>query len=80
MVVRATGLRGATWEFRAHVRNLRNGTESVEVVGGRKGDRAIRSFAPDRIFPVTARRTVRRSADAPVDAPSLAEAPQLPLG
>lgn len=67
--------RGVSWEFRAHVRNPRNGHESVEVVGGRQGDRRLRSFAPDRIFPVSS------SAGRPGRGgePSLADAPRLPL-
>jgi len=64
--------RGHSWVFRAHVRNERNGTESVEVAGGRPGERHVRSFLPDQVFPVRSRR------GQPV--PSLAEAPQLPLG
>ena len=50
VVVSGLHLRGATWEFRAHVLNRHNGTESIEVVGGRPGDRTIRSFGPDRIL------------------------------
>lgn len=63
--------RGATWVFVAHVRNARTGDEWVEVVGGRSGDRNVRSFPPERIFPAGGLGPVRR--------PSLAEAPQLPL-
>ena len=63
--------RGATWRFRAHVRNERNGAESVEVLGGAPGRERLRSFPPGQVFPVGARRS---------GAPSLAEAPQLPLG
>jgi hypothetical protein len=71
-------MRGASWQFRAHVHNLRNGHESVEVVGGRDGDRTVRSFAPGRIFPVGSRRSAKGGgAGAPF--PSLAEAPRLPL-
>src|SRR5580658_6262416 len=32
-----TGLRSATWEFVAHVRNLETGDEWIEVVGGKDG-------------------------------------------
>jgi hypothetical protein len=64
--------RGLTWAFRAHVRNERNGAESVEVVGGRAGEHHLRSFLPDQVFPVRGRRAG--------SAPSLAEAPQLPFG
>jgi len=63
--------RGATWRFRAHVRNERNGTESVEVMGGAAGREGLRSFPPDQVFPVGARHS---------GAPSLEVAPQLPLG
>ncbi|MHB8330108.1 MAG: DUF7246 family protein [Acidimicrobiales bacterium] len=63
--------RGATWRFRAHVRNEHNGAESVEVVGGGPGEHHVRSFHPEQVFPPGARRHGR---------PSLAEAPQLPLG
>ena len=64
-------VRGASWRFVAHVRNLRNGTESVEVVGGGPGEHHVRSFLPEQVFaPGTRRR----------GAPSLADAPQLPLG
>ena len=60
-----------TWRFRAFVRNERNGAESVEVVGGRPGQEHVRSFLPEQVFPVGGRRRGR---------PSLAQAPQLPLG
>ena len=64
--------RGLTWVFRAHVRNDRNGTEAVEVAGGRPGEHHVRSFLPDQVFP----RRGRRSGAGP----SLADAPQLPFG
>ncbi|HXQ75716.1 MAG TPA: hypothetical protein VN791_04405 [Acidimicrobiales bacterium] len=64
-------LRGASWTFRAHVRNVNNGAESVEVLGGRPGDHRVRSFLPGQVFPAGARRTGK---------PSLEAAPQLPLG
>lgn len=63
--------RGLTWTFQAHVRNERNGSESVEVVGGRPGEWRVRSFRPDQVFPVGGRRSGR---------PSLADAPGLPFG
>ena len=62
--------RGTVWEFVAHVTNMRTGEQWVEVVGGARGDRTIRSFAPDRVYPPDAKRSGR---------PSLADAPQLPL-
>ncbi len=74
--VAATGIRSATWEFRSHVTNRRNGAEWVEVVGGRPGDRRIRTFPPERIYPASA----RRKASAAAEPPTLADAPQLPLG
>ena len=79
VVVSGLSIRGATWEFRAHVRHRNNGAESVEVIGGRPGDRTIRSFGPDRIF---AARSTRKGGPsrAVVGELSLAEAPQLPLG
>ena len=80
MVVSGLSLRGATWEFRAHVVNTHNGTESVEVIGGRPGDRSIRSFGPERIYAVTGSARKRSSGRAPAGELSLAEAPQLPLG
>ena len=61
-----TGHRGASWEFVAHVTNTATGEEWVEVVGGVRGDRKVRSFAPTRIF-------------APGTEVSLADAPRLPL-
>jgi hypothetical protein len=63
--------RGLSWAFRAHVHNRRNGTEAVEVVGGRPGQRQVRSFRPDQVYPVGGRRHGR---------PSLADAPLLPFG
>lgn len=63
--------RGATWRFQAHVSNTKNGAESVEVVGGGPGEHHVRSFRPDQVFPLGG---LRRGG------PSLADAPQLPLG
>jgi hypothetical protein len=80
VVISGLALRGATWEFRAHILNRNNGTESIEVVGGRPGDRAIRSFGPERIFAVTSAKRRRGSTGAAAGALSLADAPQLPLG
>ncbi len=80
VVVQGVAIRGARWEFRAHVVNLRNGAESIEVVGGRPGDRSIRSFEPERIYAVTAKPGSRRRGNLGVEGPSLADAPQLPLG
>jgi hypothetical protein len=73
--VSGTRLRAASWSFMAHVRNTESGEEWVEVVGGRPGDRNVRSFAPGQVFPHSA-----HSARAGQSSPSLADAPQLPLG
>ncbi len=65
--------RSAAWSFLAHVRNLRTGEEWVEVVGGRSGSRAVRSFRPDQIF-APSPRAGRRAPRAP-----LSDEPRLPL-
>jgi hypothetical protein len=81
VVVSGLAIRGATWQFRARVLNRHNGTESIEVIGGRPGDRKIRSYGPERIFAVTGRkRSGAGSARATTGQLSLADAPQLPLG
>ncbi len=80
MVVAGLSRRGADWRFRAHVLNRHNGTESIEVVGGRPGDRTVRSFDPGRIFAVTGKKRSRAGGGVPAGELSLAEAPQLPLG
>jgi hypothetical protein len=71
VLVAGTRIRGASWSFVAHVANAETGEEWVEVVGGRAGDRAVRSFRPDQMY-------------APASRPgrdlSLADAPGLPLG
>jgi hypothetical protein len=80
VIVSGLHLRGADWEFRAHILNQHNGTESIEVVGGRPGDRKIRSFGPDRIFAVSGKKGSRGNPDRAVAGQmSLAEAPQLPF-
>jgi hypothetical protein len=70
--VEGRGLRGASWTFLAHVRNAVSGEEWVEVVGGKAGDRTVRSFRPHQVFAPSARK-----GNEP--RPSLADAPQLPL-
>ncbi len=72
--VEGTRLRSASWAFVAHVRNTESGAEWVEVVGGRPGDRKLRSFSPDQVYAPGARRA-KGGAGA-----SLADAPQLPFG
>jgi len=54
----------------AHVTNGETGETWVEVVGGRVGDRSVRSFRPDQLYAPSAR---------PGHDPSLADAPGLPL-
>jgi len=68
--------RSTSWSFLAHVRNVRTGEEWVEVVGGRAGSRAVRSFRPEVVF-APAPRSARRGARA-TRAP-LADSPRLPL-
>jgi hypothetical protein len=68
--VEGTRLRGAQWEFVAHVTNTESGESWVEVVGGRAGDRAVRSFRADQLYAPHAK---------PGRDPSLADAPGLPL-
>ncbi|MGH8987844.1 MAG: DUF7246 family protein [Acidimicrobiales bacterium] len=65
--------RSATWSFLAHVRNVRTGDEWVEVVGGRAGSRAVRSFRPESVFAPSP-----RGSRGPRAAP-LTEVPRLPL-
>lgn len=73
VTVEGTRLRSATWTFVAHVRNTATDDEWIEVVGGRPGDRNLRSFRPDQVYPP-------RAGGRASGAPSLAQAPQLPLG
>ena len=70
VLVEGTRLRGATWSFMAHVSNSETGEEWVEVVGGRSGDRSVRSFRPDQLYAPNTR---------PGHDLSLADAPGLPL-
>jgi hypothetical protein len=72
--VSGTRMRSAKWEFVAHVRNVATGDEWIDVVGGRSGDRVLRSFPPDRVFAPVPKQKKR------VQRSSLADAPQLPLG
>jgi len=61
--------RRASFEFVAFVEHLESGVASVEVVGGRKGDRKLWSFRPEQVFvPGTRGKAL-----------SLADAPQLPM-
>ena len=65
--------RNGDWRFVAHVTNELTGEAWVEVVGGTKGERRVRSFRPEQLFPY---RSARGRASR---APSLADAPGLPL-
>lgn len=84
--VGGTHMRGARWTFLAHVRNRATGEEWVEVVGGRGGDRTLRSFRLEQVYPVVGRsaapgaggRATRRASRR--SPPSLAQAPRLPFG
>jgi hypothetical protein len=69
--VEGTRIRSASWTFVAHVTNGETGEVWVEVVGGRPGDRKVRSFRPDQLYAPSGR---------PGRDPSLADAPGLPLG
>ncbi len=62
------------WTFVAYALNESTGEEWVEVRGGRLGESKGRSFRPEQIFPIGARKGKR------VVGLSLATAPQLPLG
>ena len=72
-VAAGSRLRSATWAYVAHVRNTETGAEWVEVVGGKLGDRKLRSFRPEQVFPPGAARS---KGAGPA---SLADAPQLPF-
>lgn len=77
-----------SWAFVAHVANVANGQEWVEVVGGPSGARSIRAVRPEEVYPfgslsaprrrpgTTGTRGANRRAPG---LPSLAQAPQLPL-
>jgi hypothetical protein len=80
VIVSGLRMKGATWEFRARVFNRNNGTESIEVIGGRTGERSIRSFGPERIFAAGGSKSRNRDSDRSLSGQlSLADAPQLPL-
>ena len=79
VAVSGMAIRGAEWRFRAHVLNRHNGTESVEVIGGRPAENKIRAFGPERIFAVTKKRRSKGRGPTAGEL-SLADEPQLPLG
>ncbi len=72
VVVDSDKERRHSWVFVAHVTNSLTTEEWVEVRGGRRGEAKSRSFRPEQIFPLAAKRGSR------VVGLSLAEAPQLP--
>jgi hypothetical protein len=65
--------RRQSWVFVAHVTNSQSDEEWVEVRGGRSGEAKSRSFRPELIFPVAAKKGAR------IVGLSFADAPQLPL-
>lgn len=73
VVVNGPKERRQSWVFVAHVVNERTGEEWIEVRGGRAGEAKGRSFSPELIFPLSARR------GSSLRGLSLAAAPQLPL-
>jgi len=79
VVVSGVAMGQVTWEFRAHVVNTNNGTESIEVVGGRPGERTIRAFGTERIYAAKGKRSTNWAKAAAGELP-LSEAPQLPFG
>lgn len=74
VVVNAVKERRQRWVFVAHVKNETTQEEWIEVRGGRTGEAKGRSFRPEWIYPLSAKKGSR------VVGPSLAEAPQLALG
>jgi hypothetical protein len=73
VVVDGVKERRQQWVFVAHVLNEQTGDEWVEVRGGRQGEAKGRSFRPEMIYPLTARKGARLVGQ------SLAVAPQLPI-
>lgn len=73
VVVNGVKERRQSWVFVAHVLNSRTSEEWIEVRGGRRGEAKGRSFAPEMIFPVSAKKGGRLVGN------SLDVAPQLPL-
>lgn len=73
VVVDGVKERRQNWVFVAHVTNEHTDEQWVEVRGGRNGEAKGRSFRPEMIFPVSAKKRSR------IMGQSLANAPQLPL-
>ena len=63
--------RRQSWVFVAHVANLANGEEGIEVRGGRAGEAKTRSFRPDLIYSIGALKGSRLVGPPLVDAPRL---------
>ena len=61
------------WVFVAHVTNTQTNEDWIEVRGGRSGEAKSRSFRPEMIYAIAAKRNGRLRGS------SLANAPQLPL-
>ncbi|MHB8334559.1 MAG: hypothetical protein ACYDEH_06630 [Acidimicrobiales bacterium] len=59
------------WVFVAHGRNEETGDEWIEVRGGRPGEGRGRSFRPELIYPVAAKRGSRVAGRSLHDAPQL---------
>ncbi|MDE2281734.1 MAG: hypothetical protein KGJ92_03050 [Actinomycetales bacterium] len=59
------------WVFVAHGRNETTGEEWVEVRGGRPGEGRGRSFRPELIYPIAAKRGLRVTGQSLQDAPQL---------
>lgn len=73
VVVDGVKERRQQWVFLAHVLNEDTGDEWVEVRGGRVGEAKGRSFRPELIYPVGAKKGARLVGQ------SFAFAPQLPI-
>ncbi len=73
VVVDGVKERRQQWVFLAHVVNEDTGDEWIEVRGGRVGESKGRSFRPEVIYPMGAKKGAR------LVGLSLALAPQLPI-
>ncbi len=73
VVVDGAKERRQQWVFLAHVLNEDTGDEWIEVRGGRVGEAKGRSFRPELIYPMGAKKGAR------LVGLSLAFAPQLPM-
>jgi hypothetical protein len=71
VVVNLPRERRQSWVFVAHVANLANGEEWIEVRGGRSGEAKTRSFRPELIYAREALKGSRLVGQSLVDAPRL---------